>query len=837
MSSFTPDITNKKFELALQLVNQSNRSIFLTGKAGTGKTTFLKYIRENCSKQMVVLAPTGVAAINAGGVTIHSFFQLPLSPFIPSNVPGQVNGHQNNSHTLLKSLRYNQEKRKQIQQLELLVIDEISMVRADILDEIDLVLRHFRHRLQERFGGVQVLFIGDMMQLPPVIRDEEWQLLSPYYNGPFFFNSHALKEHPPVYIEFDKIYRQNEEIFLNLLNQIRDNALDEEGVKLLESRYDPGFQPDQAEGYIILTTHNNKANEINYKSLENIQGEARQYNAGIKNEFPDRAYPAEAVMNLKVGAQVMFIRNDNAENGKRFFNGKIGTVTRLEPNKIFVECHYPGEDSKEIEVQQETWENIRYKINKSTGNLDAEVLGSFTQFPLRLAWAITIHKSQGLTFEKAIIDAGEAFAPGQVYVALSRCTTLSGLVLKSRIRKNAILSDPAIVEFSKQEHTREALQQELEISKKQYLLSILLSTFDFSFPEKTASDLFKYLDENQSSFIVTDNGWKTSILAELKKLQQTAGRFQQELRLLFLETNQPDQSLLQNRVSAGAGFFMNEINRVNSLLKKPPLTTDSWTHAKEINEMLSYLFEILSRKQDIMEGMAVSIDPDIYHKRRQHFRIPSFRVNVHSVSQQLAEPSEHPLLYKKLKALRDRICLSKNLPVYLVASSKTLEEMVQYLPQDKSELKKIRGFGDAKIEQYGAEFLDIITDYSIENGLSSQIAGKDPKRERKIQTLNGKLKSDTREASFRLYKEGASISEIAKQRNLKVETIEGHLRTYIENGEININEILPGEKISAITNALKDWDRVSITPVKQKLGDDYGYGEIRMVISHLHSSH
>ena len=477
------DTDNEMFQLAIQLVNQSNRNIFLTGRAGTGKTTFLKYIRENCPKQMAVVAPTGVAAINAGGVTIHSFFQLPLAPFIPeSGGTGFQNNDQevSNKHSLLSRLRFNSEKKKVLQQLEILVIDEISMVRCDTLDAIDTVLRHIRQRPAERFGGVQLLFIGDMLQLPPVIKEQEWSLLSEYYSGQYFFDGKVLQEDPPVYIEFNKIYRQRDEQFIGLLNQVRNNELDGEGMKILESRFQPSFRRSKQDGYIVLTTHNNKAGEINAKELNSLSGKLFSYNAEVQDEFSDRAYPADEVLYLKVGAQVMFIRNDAAEKGKRYFNGKIGTVSKLETDKIFVQC----DDEVEIEVQREKWENIRYTLNKSTRQLDSDVLGSFTQYPLRLAWAITIHKSQGLTFEKAIIDAGAAFAPGQVYVALSRCTNLEGMVLQSRVNSSSLFSDARIVEFSQRSASSGQLQQEFAIAKKHYQQTVLLSTFDFAVTTK-----------------------------------------------------------------------------------------------------------------------------------------------------------------------------------------------------------------------------------------------------------------------------------------------------------------------------------------------------------------
>ena len=547
MATFTPDTDNKMFQLAIQLVNQSNRNIFLTGKAGTGKTTFLKYIRNHCPKQMAVIAPTGVAAINAGGVTIHSFFQLPLEPFFPEP---------NSRHQLISRLRFNSEKKKIFQELEILVIDEISMVRCDILDAIDTVLRHVRQRNQ-MFGGVQLLFIGDMLQLPPVIKDHEWNQLTEFYSGLYFFDSLVLKEEPPVYIEFNKIYRQSDERFINVLNQVRNNELDEDGLAILESRYQPTFRRNKKDGYIILTTHNNKANSINIEELADIDNKIYSYQADVVEEFSERAYPADELLQLKEGAQVMFIRNDSAENGKRFFNGKIGTVAKLDDEKIFVQCE---DEPFEIEVQKEKWENIRYTLDKSTRKLDSEVLGSFTQFPLRLAWAITIHKSQGLTFEKAIIDAGEAFAAGQVYVALSRCTNLEGMVLQSRIQQNRLFSDRRIVEFSQRSATSGQLENELAIAKKHYQQAMLITTFDFPVAINSTKELLEYLVQHSSSFNAEAISWTEELLSKLDAQQETARKFQTQLQWLFQQKESPEENKsLQERIIAAAKYFIAEV--------------------------------------------------------------------------------------------------------------------------------------------------------------------------------------------------------------------------------------------------------------------------------------
>ncbi|HYM93792.1 MAG TPA: DEAD/DEAH box helicase, partial [Chitinophagaceae bacterium] len=514
------DTSNEIFLHAVQLVNQSARNIFLTGKAGTGKTTFLKFIRENCPKQIAVVAPTGVAAINAGGVTIHSFFQLPLSPFIPETRATAIankNEETVNKHSLPGRLRLTNEKKKVLQELELLIIDEISMVRCDTLDAIDTVLRHVRHRHSEQFGGVQILFIGDMYQLSPVIPDKEWQLLSQFYNSPYFFDSRVMKEQPSAYIEFNKIYRQSEEQFIRLLNQIRNNDLDAEGSSVLEKRFQPAFRHNSQEGYIILTTHNYKADAINAEELQKLKAKIFSFRAEITGEINEKSYPADELLQLKEGAQVMFIKND-AEKSKKYFNGKIGVVTKLNEKEIFVQCK---EEPDVIEVKKETWENIRYTINKNSGKLEEEVLGSFTQYPLRLAWAITIHKSQGLTFEKAIIDAGQAFAAGQVYVAMSRCTNLNGLVLQSRIKAESLCCDERIVRFSQSNKSTGLLKEELEEASKSYQQDILVSLFDFNPVVSSCKELMKYLFEHKTSFNAESSLWIEEFFEAGLNLQKT----------------------------------------------------------------------------------------------------------------------------------------------------------------------------------------------------------------------------------------------------------------------------------------------------------------------------
>ena len=409
------DSSNSLLQQAIAFVNQTSKHVFLTGKAGTGKTTFLKYIQEHSFKKMAVVAPTGVAAINAGGVTIHSFFQLPLGPYLPSLQHNWelFDGRVNNQHSLFKNLRLSSAKRDLLRELDLLVIDEVSMVRADMLDAVDVILRHVRRQPAAAFGGVQVLYIGDLFQLPPVVKNDEWELLKQHYQSPFFFDAKVVQEDPPVYIELKKIYRQSDQGFISILNNIRNNKCSAEDLEKLHHFYKPDFYPAGEAHYITLTSHNEKAEAINRRELAKLPGKTYSYHAEISGEFYDRSYPAEEVISLKVGAQIMFIKNDKGEN-RRFYNGKIGVIKNVFEEKIYVS--FPDE-TETLAVEKETWQNIKYNYNKEKDRIEEEELGTFRQYPIRLAWAITIHKSQGLTFEKAIIDAGASFAPGQVYVA------------------------------------------------------------------------------------------------------------------------------------------------------------------------------------------------------------------------------------------------------------------------------------------------------------------------------------------------------------------------------------------------------------------------------------
>ena len=455
-------IENRELRTAWEFVENTGRSIFLTGKAGTGKTTFLKTVVEKSRKRPIVVAPTGVAAINAGGVTIHSFFQLPFTPYVPG---AKVEGR----------FEFSKEKRKIIASIDLLIIDEISMVRADLLDAIDMVLRRFRDRYQP-FGGVQLLMIGDLAQLTPVVTPEDEQLLAPFYDTPYFFGSKALQQVDYVTIQLEHVYRQQDNSFIEILNQIRTGHPSEDTLTQLNARYTPTFAPGPHEPYIRLTTHNQYADNYNDAELRKLPGNTYEYHAEIKGTFPDYSYPTAETLVLKEGAQVMFVKND-ISGAHRYYNGLIGHVVKAGNNRLSVYCEG---DPEPIDVEPLTWENTRYTLNEITHEIETEIQGTFKQLPLRLAWAITIHKSQGLTFDRAIIDAKQSFAPGQVYVALSRCRTLEGLVLASPLVRRAVINDARVDHYiTKQEAEAERSVQQLPLLKQEYERYLLMQLFDF----------------------------------------------------------------------------------------------------------------------------------------------------------------------------------------------------------------------------------------------------------------------------------------------------------------------------------------------------------------------
>ena len=560
---------NNELRTAWDFVESTGRSIFLTGKAGTGKTTFLKTIMEHSRKRPIVVAPTGVAAINAGGVTIHSFFQLPFSPYVPGA-------------KVECKFDFGKEKRKIIASSDLLIIDEISMVRADLLDAIDAVLRRFREHGQP-FGGMQLLMIGDLAQLTPVVTPEDERMLKPYYDTPYFFGSKALQQIDYVTIQLTHVYRQQDESFIALLNEIREGHPSAEALSKLNSRsLTPGPSPKgEGSGYIRLTTHNNLANFYNESELQKLPGRSYQYRAEVKGTFPEYSYPTAETLVLKEGAQVMFVKNDPSGE-HNYYNGRIGRVMEASENRLTVYCEG---DAEAIEVEPLEWENMRYTLNEQTREIESEVQGTFKQLPLRLAWAITIHKSQGLTFDRAIIDANQSFAPGQVYVALSRCRTLEGLVLASPLEPRAVINDERVDSYiSQQEYQAERSIQQLPMLKQEYERYLLMQLFDF----RAVIDLQESMVRIFAEFFYHSHAslkqlHDQTLLDLRQRVLEVAVKWQQKIQTMPIESLRDADFL--DRVKRSAEYFANQLRDI--LIKPIELSAKVETNNKQASRRLN----------------------------------------------------------------------------------------------------------------------------------------------------------------------------------------------------------------------------------------------------------
>nr|VFJ53930.1 MAG: PIF1-like helicase [Candidatus Kentron sp. DK] len=578
-----PTTANPELQLANDFVRYTNHNIFLTGKAGTGKTTFLRALRGNTHKRMVITAPTGVAAINAGGVTLHSFFQMPFGPFVPGSESFEGNRH-----------KFSKKKKEIINGLDLLVIDEISMVRSDLLDGVDAVLRRYR-RSHLPFGGAQLLMIGDLHQLAPVVRENDWEILRQYYDSPYFFSSNALAQTELVPIELKHIYRQSDSHFIALLNRVRDNALDKPTLAAINQRYIPDFSPPDDAGYITLSTHNKTANAINESKLDTLPGKPQRFLAEIEGDFPEYAWPTLAELELKPRAQVMFVRNDTSQE-KRYFNGKIGRVIRIAKDGIRVKC---PDDDESILVEPSTWENITYKLDPETNRITEDVIGAFRQYPLKLAWAITIHKSQGLTFERAIIDANAAFAHGQVYVALSRCKTLEGMVLRAPLSPRAVKTDGTVAQFVRGIAENPPSREELAAARIAYQQHLLMECFDFRALGVELGGLAGLLAENKKLKLSGTGDVKAIKAAVEKEIIDIGVKFQRQLRGLFTGGGVPETDpAITERVTKASAYFLGRLEATAiPFLREAEIQTKNKELARRAKKTLELFGEEVGRKQ------------------------------------------------------------------------------------------------------------------------------------------------------------------------------------------------------------------------------------------------
>lgn len=753
---------NHEMNLAWQFITKTNVSVFLTGKAGTGKTTFLRKLREISPKRMVVLAPTGVAAINAQGQTIHSFFQLPTGPRIPGMESKE--GH----------YRMGKEKKNLIKTIDLLVVDEISMVRCDVLDAMDAELRKYRDR-NKPFGGVQLLLIGDLQQLAPVAQEREWALLAPYYSTPYFFGSRALSQIQYVAIELKHIYRQQDAAFIDILAKVRSGMVDDACLNALNARYNPNFVTPKEGGWIRLTTHNAMAQQYNDACLNAIEATSYTFRAIISGNFPEKSYPADETLTLKVGAQVMFIKNDPSP-AKRFYNGKIGTVTSVtwddeeECQVVMVHSHEDGQDIAVFPLQ---WENTKYTIDEETKEIKEEVDGTFVQHPLRLAWAITVHKSQGLTFEHAVLDITSSFTHGQTYVALSRCRTLEGMVLARPISRNSVIIDSSVNAYIDKE-AAEALRAEEKLPQmmEEYYYSLLSDMFDFRLLDAHLVRLLKVVNEHLYG---SAHDLLTLLLDVTPKVKAdivgVAGKFKMQYTAIMRGGDY--KTKVQERVKAASAYFDDKLR-----------------------ELLAPVFDmtvVAINNQQVKK---------LYNNALEDFTL------AYTVKRGI---------FKRMRSTDFTIT------DYLNAKAKAALDDLQM--ESRSTRRKSRTPFD---DEYSD--VDLPMMYGQERGGGKGKSGKSSKPK--------KEKVDTKTQTLALFQQGLSVEEIAKQRSLTTTTIESHLSSYVASGEVDINRFVSQSHQKMIAGAIRSFHKAyTLSEVKSLLPDDYTFGEIRMVQAWLESGH
>lgn len=748
---------NKELNLARRLVEETDVNLFLTGKAGTGKTTFLRRLCSDTDKRMVVLAPTGVAAINARGVTINSFFQFPFSPFIPGK----------GFATEDRIRKYVGWKTDLIKSLDLLVIDEISMVRPDMLDAIDDVLQ--RIRMSDRpFGGVQLLLIGDLRQLSPVVRENEWNLISQYYSSPYFFESRALKASGFMTIELSKVFRQSDDNFINILNGVRDASLTEQMLQQLNNRWRPDFDPDDEEGYIRLTTHNYRADQVNEQRLAKIDSKELIYSATVKGHFPESSFPADSTLRLKKGAQVMFVKNDVGES-RRYFNGMLGVITDLTEEKIYVQ---PAGSSQVIEVAPVEWENTSYRLD-AEGEIKQNIEGIFVQFPLRTAWAITIHKSQGLTFDKAIIDAERSFAPGQAYVALSRCKSLEGMVLGSQLNRSSIITDPAINMFEQQCRQSSPNEDFLGALRAEATRNAFYELFNFH-PLRQSFIKFQRLVSEYLEPIHPELYKPYKSVAEMlsSEICGVADKFCAAAVSKFQQSGCSDEEFLK-RIQNGCNYFAEKLVEIKLLIEQTPTDIDNAEGARRTEKSFVELYKLLLAKLNIMERMCKTPFSQTTYRRAKN------------------------------KAI---------------------------LNADNSIVTKKKGFAKKRKSSQREEKIESVR---VENRLNKTVAEeinkaeKKEKRDKKVKKPKGYSRFET----LRFYEKGMTISQIASERKLTPNTIASHIAELIILERIRLQEVVDENDIQRFRAALHSAGSNVFADYKDKLPADIPNESLTILIA------
>ena len=810
---------NQKLRFVEEIIVHTDAHVFLTGKAGTGKTTFLKSLPSKTAKRMVVVAPTGVAAINAGGQTIHSFFQLPFGPQIPEKAQQTVDKPDFRARALASQFqKISRNKMKIMRGIELLIIDEISMVRADVLDAVDAVLRRAR-RSSKPFGGVQLLMIGDVHQLAPVAKPDEWEVLAPYYDTPYFFGSHVLQKAPYLCVELEHIYRQHDLEFINLLNKVRHNKMDDECIAILNSRYMPDFAPSDDEGYITLTTHNYQADDINERKLRALHTESLTFQAEITGTFPENIYPTRETLELKVGAQVMFIKNDpNPE--KAYYNGKIGRLIGYDKQEGTLEVLCGTEH---ITVSKIKWQNMEYMMNNETLQVEEAEIGSFTQIPLRLAWAVTIHKSQGLTFDKLIVDAGQAFAHGQVYVALSRCTSLQGLVLKTRLSPSVLVSDYRVESFADQMPEREPTREKVTMLRRQFETETMLDLINFQ-------PLYSYLGRLSSIVIAHKNLYEKELIPHLMGRMEMLDRdvcavskkFVHQLHQL---SQTPvlcaDNSPLQERLMKAAVYFKEHLDTVFSGLFDLPLKTDNKSVNEQITESLKMLHEAYTIKKSCLEACKKGFSAEEYQITKSTALLKAEKKENQPVSIK-DSTMDKSSLYAALVSWRDELADEEDALSYNIVLNRTLKEISRERPLSMRKLKEIDGMGQKRIKLYGAEILAIVQQFSDNPASHADSYPDNPIRMKKGSTYR---------VTKEMIEQGLSVEEIAQKRGMAASTVYGHIAQLVGQGDFDAKRFVEETKYATIMEYFDSADDAKLSSAKDVLGDEYEFWELRTVLA------
>ncbi len=796
---------NEKIEMLNRFVQNTDVHIFLTGKAGTGKTTFLRNLAIKSYKRMVIVAPTGVAAINAGGVTIHSFFQLPFGPIAPE---GQ-------SLSLLSNMKLSKTKLKIMRSLDLLVIDEISMVRADLLDAIDTVLRKVR-RCDKAFGGVQLLMIGDIQQLAPVARQNEWELLQDYYKSVYFFDSRVLQKNPYICVELDHIYRQNDTEFIDILNQVRNNRLDSNSLQMLNSRYIPNFKPDDNEGYITLTTHNYQADEINDEKLNAIDSETLTFNAEITGIFPENAYPTKEVLELKVGAQVMFVKNDPSPE-KLYYNGKIGKIIAYDKDEgIKVRC-----DDEVINVTPVKWQNFEYTLNEETNEIEEKEIGSFTQIPLKTAWAITIHKSQGLTFEKVVLNAEMAFAHGQVYVALSRCTSLKGLVLNAKISNSVLYNDNTINAFVDKIPSLEPDEDRLRDEETKYHHQTIIDLFTFDELEMQINKLAKVVRENDNIF-----GKETAdkIAERRKKFREevidVAMRFARQVDSIVKSTRPQDDkttsSYLDERIRKASVYFFDKINdleNISDLIQE----TDNKNVNAAVKAVLDMIREIIYVKTACLHIAKDGFILDKYLEMKNKKIVESENLKSVKLKGKTIDKEDKPLLNALMKWRREK-ALEMEKEEHQILPTAVVNRITELKPVTIKELKSISKLGTTRIKSFGADIINIV----LESQGFKKCEFDDEDSNREMNLSSSEMKT------LELVDEGFTMEDIMKERGLSRSTIENHIIEIVKNGFYDAEDFVSKEHYEIINEYYEETGDPSLSSAREVLGEEFTYFELKI---------